>query len=205
MILFYKLVLLCLISTPSYAMDHNKLDNLLNLIFENEDHRKHITAIYNLRSTPSILAYIPCIMPIKHYKAKDNISSYFGERIHPINGFTSFHRGVDIILPINKNDTIYATAHASIDTIAYDSKLGYYIKLKHKYHYYTIYGHLKNVLIKNITKEIQQGEPIGIMGSTGLSTGTHLHYAIIHNGNFVNPSIYMELYKSIIIRLNNYE
>lgn len=204
MILSYRLVLLCLISIPSHAMDHNKLDNLLDQIFAKEEHQKHITAINSLRSTPRILSYIPCIMPIKHYKAKDNISSYFGARIHPINGFTSFHQGVDI-LPMNKNDTIYATAHASIDTIAYDSKLGYHIKLKHKYHYYTIYGHLKNVLIKNITKEIQQGEPIAIMGSTGLSTGTHLHYAIIHNGNFVNPSIYMELYKSILIRLNNYE
>lgn len=136
---------------------------------------------------------IPCISPVQSKDFNNlHISSSYGRRIHPITQRIHRHSGIDI--PPTGNDTIYATANGVIDTVAYDSKLGLYIKLQHKNGYGTVYGHLSRTFIHRPRQNIRVGQPIALMGTTGRSTGKHLHYTILKYGQSVPPLPYCYLF-----------
>ena len=112
--------------------------------------------------------------------------SGFGGRRHPILGFTKMHTGVDWSAPYGT--PIFATGNGVVETAGWEGGYGKYIKIKHPNGYQTAYGHM-SAFAKGIEpgKRVSQGQVIGFVGSTGLSTGAHCHYEILVNGRFVDP------------------
>jgi len=114
------------------------------------------------------------------------ISSNFGMRKHPISGFNKMHKGVDFAAPIGT--PIYAGGNGIIEYVGRNGGYGKYIRIRHNNGYKTAYAHLSNYK-KGISKgvRVNQGEVIGYVGSTGNSTGPHLHYEIIYQNKHINP------------------
>jgi len=113
------------------------------------------------------------------------LSSSFGMRKHPIDGFNKMHRGTDFAAPMGT--PIMASGSGVITRAKWCGGGGNCIKIKHNSTYETIYAHMKN-FAKGIKEgiRIKQGQIIGYVGSTGKSTGPHLHYEVVVNGKKVN-------------------
>ena len=112
------------------------------------------------------------------------LSSGFGNRKHPILGFTKMHKGVDFAAPIGT--PIFAAGDGIIEYSGWNGNYGKYIRIKHNRTFKTAYAHLSKIYKKKGTR-IKQGDIIGTLGSTGRSTGPHLHYEILMRGRQVNP------------------
>jgi murein DD-endopeptidase MepM/ murein hydrolase activator NlpD len=114
------------------------------------------------------------------------MSSAFGFRRHPIMGISKMHTGVDWAAPYGT--PIFASGNGTIEIAGWESGYGKYIKVKHSNGYETAYGHM-SAFARGIEpgKRVRQGQVIGFVGSTGGSTGAHVHYEIIVNGRFVDP------------------
>jgi murein DD-endopeptidase MepM/ murein hydrolase activator NlpD len=112
--------------------------------------------------------------------------SGFGSRKHPILGYTKMHTGVDWACPLGT--PIYAAGNGEIEKAGWESGYGKYIRIKHNNGYETAYGHM-TAFARGIDPgvKVHQGQLIGYVGSTGQSTGPHVHYEIIINGRFVDP------------------
>lgn len=115
------------------------------------------------------------------------ISSPFGKRRHPILRDIRIHWGVDYAAP--SGSLVYAGGDGVIQVAKYNGGYGNYIKIRHNSEYSTAYGHMK-AFAKGIRPgvRVKQGQVIGYVGSTGRSTGPHLHYEVIRNGRRVNPT-----------------
>lgn len=115
------------------------------------------------------------------------VSSGYGMRKHPTQGYTKMHKGVDFAAPTGT--PIYAAGDGVVEKAGPFSSYGNYIRLRHNNSYQTAYAHL-NGLAKGITAgtRVEQGDIIGYVGSTGRSTGPHLHYEVLQDGVHVNPS-----------------
>jgi len=113
------------------------------------------------------------------------LSSPFGKRKHPILGFTKLHAGTDFAAPLGT--PIMASGSGTITRAKWCGGGGNCIKIKHNSTYETIYAHMRNFAkgIK-VGRKVKQGQIIGYVGSTGMSTGPHLHYEVIINGKKVN-------------------
>lgn len=112
------------------------------------------------------------------------ITSYFGTRVDPISGVVKTHGGTDIAAP--GGTPILAAADGTVVVASYDADgYGFYVKLKHDDTYSTIYGHC-SVLLVSAGQTVKQGQVIAKVGSTGYSTGNHLHFEVIQNGVRVN-------------------
>ncbi len=114
------------------------------------------------------------------------ISSGYGMRRHPILGYSKMHRGVDFAAPTGT--PIYAAGHGTVEKAARFGSYGKYVRIRHNGSYKTAYAHLSRYGrgIKSGAR-VKQGQVIGYVGSTGRSTGPHLHYEVISNGKQVNP------------------
>ncbi len=112
--------------------------------------------------------------------------SGFGGRRHPILGYTKMHTGVDWAAPYGT--PIFASGNGVIEKADWEGGYGKYIRIKHPNGYETAYGHM-TAFAKGMEpgKRVRQGQVIGFVGSTGLSTGAHVHYEILVNGRFVDP------------------
>ena len=115
------------------------------------------------------------------------LSSGYGMRRHPILGYSRMHKGLDFAAPIGT--PIMAAGDGVVEYAGRKGGYGKYIRIRHANHYMTAYGHMRR-FASGIRKgvRVKQGETIGYVGSTGLSTGPHLHYEILHNGKSINPS-----------------
>ena len=113
------------------------------------------------------------------------LSSYFGMRKHPIDGFNKMHRGTDFAAP--KGTPIMASGNGTVKKAGWCGGGGNCVKIKHNSTYETVYAHMSKFArgIKKGTR-VKQGQTIGYVGSTGKSTGPHLHYEVIVNGKKVN-------------------
>ncbi len=114
------------------------------------------------------------------------LSSGFGMRKHPILGYNKKHQGVDFAAPTGTPIMAAGTGH--IEFVGNNEGAGKYIRIKHLNGYKTSYSHLSKYasgIQKNI--KVRQGQVIGYVGNTGLSTGPHLHYEVIFNGKRINP------------------
>ncbi|HYJ44456.1 MAG TPA: M23 family metallopeptidase [Xanthobacteraceae bacterium] len=112
--------------------------------------------------------------------------SGFGSRRHPLLHYTRMHTGVDWAAPLGT--PIYASGNGVIDKVGWESGYGKYVRIRHSNGYETAYGHM--TAFARSTQpgaRVRQGQVIGYVGSTGLSTGPHLHYEILVNGRFVDP------------------
>jgi murein DD-endopeptidase MepM/ murein hydrolase activator NlpD len=112
------------------------------------------------------------------------LTGTFGGRSDPFTGEPGFHQGLDI--STEKGSPVFATADGSVESAAYSGDYGNLIVLKHAFGLTTRYGHLSSYAVKP-GKQVKRGDVIGYVGSTGRSTGAHLHYEIIANGKLINP------------------
>lgn len=120
------------------------------------------------------------------------ISSGIGNRTHPITGDTRFHKGIDIARTDRSvSPPIYAAEKGIVTRVASDSGYGNMIKIKHENGLETLYAHLAKVNVK-VGQEVRRGQTIGIMGTTGSSTGIHLHFEVYEDGSLQNPLRYIK-------------
>ena len=117
-----------------------------------------------------------------------SLTSPYGWRIHPITGKNSFHNGID--LANSQGTPIYAARSGTVTTATYNGAYGYYVTINHGDGYSSLYAHMTHYIVGS-GDYVTQGQVIGYMGSTGWSTGPHLHYTIYYNGNTVNPAGYI--------------
>jgi len=145
-----------------------------------------------LNSQSALLAEIPSIWPVAG--GLGQITMSFGQNINPFTGQYYIHKGIDISTN-RQGDPIVATADGQVVTVDYDSNLGNHVLIRHRHGFYTRYAHMLSMSVRN-GQRIQQGEVIGYIGNTGLSTGPHLHYEVYIGSDVVDP------YKYITIRSN---
>ena len=114
------------------------------------------------------------------------ITSGFGMRKHPILGYSRMHRGVDFAA--STGTPVFAAGDGAVDTAGPFGTYGNYIRLRHNPTYSTAYAHLSRIA-KGMRKgkSVRQGEVIGYVGTTGASTGPHLHFEVIKDGEQINP------------------
>jgi murein DD-endopeptidase MepM/ murein hydrolase activator NlpD len=115
-------------------------------------------------------------------------SDGFGWRKDPRNGERRFHRGIDIVA--DRGTPILAPADGLVARASRAPDYGKMIDLSHGYGYVTRYGHLSEILVRP-GQSVRRGDVIGRVGSTGRSTGPHLHYEVIRDGRRVNPWKYL--------------
>ena len=125
----------------------------------------------------------PSIWPVKGW-----ITSGFGKRVSPFTGQMSVHEGVDIGAPYNT--PVQSPAAGRVVVTGFDPRMGNLVAIDHGYGMETQYGHMAKVLVKSGQK-VRRGDVIGLVGSTGLSTGPHLHYHIKSNSHPVDPQRYI--------------
>ena len=116
------------------------------------------------------------------------LTSAYGWRIHPITGKESFHNGVD--LANGSGTPIYAARSGTVTVATYNGVYGYYVQINHGDGFSSLYGHLTHYIV-GVGQQVSAGQVIGYMGSTGWSTGPHLHFTIYYNGGTVNPMNYI--------------
>jgi murein DD-endopeptidase MepM/ murein hydrolase activator NlpD len=117
------------------------------------------------------------------------ISSGFGSRIDPLNKKKAFHPGIDF--RGNTGDAIHATADGIVKEVSRNTILGRYIILSHGNGFETIFAHMHKTLVEK-GEEVKRGQVIGLIGNTGRSTGSHLHYGIQLHGKSIDPGKYLQ-------------
>jgi murein DD-endopeptidase MepM/ murein hydrolase activator NlpD len=148
-----------------------------------------------LSALESALASIPSYVPVKTY----SYTSGFGVRYDPFNGGAAMHAGID--MAGSQGEPIYAAAAGVVGTAGRANGYGNLIELEHGRGMETRYGHLSAILVKP-GQLVKQGQLIGRMGSTGRSTGTHLHYEVRIDGRAVNPRPYLEASSFVLAAQN---
>ena len=134
----------------------------------------------------ALLADVPTLWPVR---GGGYVSFEFGAQRHPFTGAFYIHRGIDIAM--HRGAEIVATANGTVRRVAYERyNLGNVIEIAHRYGFVTRYGHLDRVLVEP-GQTVQRGQPIGHMGSTGLSTGPHVHYEVSIGGQLRNPEEFL--------------
>ncbi len=145
---------------------------------------------YNLRRMMvlnDVVNALPLAEPLRHNSYRQ--TSSFGSRVDPFKGRTAFHSGLD--LAGVQNAKVYATNDGKVAFAGWKSAYGNMVDIKHPYGISTRYGHLARVLVQP-DQYVKKGQVIGIQGSTGRSTGYHLHYEVRLNGTPVNPKKFLK-------------
>ena len=158
-----------------------EVDRILRLSrFELEKYAEIETSLLKVKDR---LSHTPSIWPTRGW-----VSRGFGMKYDPFTGYKQMHRGIDIA---NRTGTpIIATADGKVVQVRNDSMMGKYLVIDHGYGFRTRYGHLSQFKVK-VGQKVKRGDVIALMGSTGYSTGPHLHYEVIRNGKFLSPSKYL--------------
>ncbi len=144
---------------------------------------KETELYYNLQrlmTLNDIVSTMPLAKPMKEYKQ----TSGFGVRVDPFHGGGAFHSGLDFAGAAHAK--VLATNDGRVEFAGWKTAYGNVIDVKHQYGLSTRYAHLERVLVQP-EQYVKKGQVIGIQGSTGRSTGAHLHYEVRYNGNAINP------------------
>jgi murein DD-endopeptidase MepM/ murein hydrolase activator NlpD len=112
----------------------------------------------------------------------------FGQRRDPFTGRRAFHRGIDI--SARRGTSVLAPADGVVISASYDGGFGRVVRLSHGFGYTTVFGHLHKITVES-GDEVKRGDQVGLLGSTGRSTGPHLHYEVHLDGRAVNPLRYI--------------
>jgi hypothetical protein len=149
---------------------------------------KSFEEVYELaKSKDTMLKCIPAIQPVSNKDLK-RLASGFGMRIHPIYKIAKMHTGLDFTADIGTE--IYATGDGVVESIESKySGYGQHVIINHGFGYESLYAHMSRVAVRPGQK-VRRGEIIGYVGNTGTSTGPHLHYEVMKNGEKVDPSFY---------------
>ncbi len=148
----------------------NSFDEIMELVKKNDDR----------------ISCMPAIQPISNKDLKRTASGY-GWRIDPIYHTRKFHAGMDFAA--NTGTSVYATANGKVVFTGRKQGYGNTVIIDHGYNYRTLYAHLHKITTKR-GKKVVRGEVIAEVGSTGKSTGPHLHYEVLYNGKHQNPINY---------------
>jgi len=141
---------------------------------------------YRITERTDIIDNTPSILPTYSIR----VTSGFGYRSHPITGLRDYHKGVDLAGRLGQQ--IFAAADGVVVYAQYHYLLGNCVRIRHKYGYETVYGHLQKFAVK-VGDTVKKRDIIGYMGSTGSSTGVHLHYGVMLNQRAQNPMTYFSL------------
>lgn len=133
-----------------------------------------------------MLQNIPAIQPVLN-KNLTRTASGFGWRIDPVYRTRRFHEGMDFTAPIGTD--IYATGNGTIKLAGWRQGYGNCVEINHGFGYETLYGHMSQIKVR-AGQKINRGDVIGKVGSTGKSTGPHLHYEVHYKGQVMNPQNY---------------
>jgi murein DD-endopeptidase MepM/ murein hydrolase activator NlpD len=172
-------------------------ERIVKYLFQIPDYTYMTSLETYFRYSPGLLDEIPSCTPLQ--KGNYRLSSAFGYRVHPITGKSKKHMGLDFAAPRDKK--VYATASGTVVSIL-RSKTGYgtHIIIRHRFGFRTLYGHLTKILVGK-GQFVKQHELIGTVGSSGDSTGYHLHYEISKNGERIDPIPSLDLKRKIILEL----
>lgn len=133
----------------------------------------------DVERTEALAAATPSIWPTHGW-----LTGTFGGRSDPFTGEPGFHQGLDISTP--KGQPVFATADGRVESASYTGDYGNLLVLRHDFGLTTRYGHMSGFNVKP-GATVHRGDVIGYVGSTGRSTGSHLHYEILANGKLLNP------------------
>ena len=131
----------------------------------------------------AIVSSTPSVAPVRGV-----VNSGFGSRLDPFTGEGAFHQGLDI--STRRDEPVLATAAGVVVRSGPSGDYGKSVEIAHRAGYRTIYGHLDTILVKE-GQQVRRGERVGLAGSTGRSTGTHLHYEVRRGDKAVNPLEYI--------------
>ena len=164
----------------------SRLNELLNKKEAEEEKKKAAAAnkaaqTYKTVSLGDISFTWPC-------PASGRITSGFGGRKSPTKGASSNHQGIDISAPTGTS--IVAAAAGEVVIATYSSSAGNYVMISHGGGVYTVYMHASSLLVSQ-GQSVKKGQTIAKVGSTGYSTGSHLHFGVRVNGSYVNPTKYV--------------
>ena len=132
------------------------------------------------------LSSMPVLKPVGD-KYVNRLASGYGSRFHPILKVNKMHKGLDFAAAAGT--PIYATGNGKIKMSGYNSGYGNMVVIQHGNGYESLYAHMSKTKVRN-NQKVKRGDVIGYVGSTGLSTGAHLHYEIHKDGEHVNPVMY---------------
>ena len=144
-----------------------------------------LSGLDNLALLSKIVGNLPLAAPI----ANGEEQSPFGRRVDPINGHLAFHSGLDLSGPAGSK--IYSTGDGKIIAAGRDGAYGNAIDIDHGFGIVTRYGHLSEILVQE-GQTVRKGDVIGIQGSTGRTTGPHLHYEVRYHDQAMNPKNFLE-------------
>jgi murein DD-endopeptidase MepM/ murein hydrolase activator NlpD len=135
------------------------------------------------------LQCLPAIQPVLN-KNLTRMASGYGWRIDPVYHTRRFHAGMDFTAPIGTD--IYATANGTVQSAGWQQGYGNCVQINHGFGYVTLYGHMSSIKV-HAGQTVKRGAVIGLVGSTGKSTGPHLHYEVHFRGAVMNPQNYYYL------------
>lgn len=142
-----------------------------------------------LKTQQSLFTEIPSICPIKDPLL--HISMAFGPNLHPLSKQWYIHKGIDFST-WRAGSPVMATASGQVVTVGFDNSFGNFIIIKHNHGIYTRYAHLSTYRVKK-GQLVEQGDVIGYVGNTGISTGPHLHYEVHIGSDVVDPAKYINI------------
>ncbi len=177
---------------------YNKTESLLSRVRVQEKSFEEILKL--LKEKKSLWQHMPVIPPVAT-KDITRIGDGFGRRYHPILKYFRPHEGIDLIC--KKGKPIHAPANGIVIETRYSISFGNVIKIKHTNQIITLFAHLSKFNVKS-GQIVKRGDVIGFSGSTGLSSGSHLHYEIHRNGipvdpeNFIHTSFTQKEYEQIL-------
>ena len=168
----------------------NELEDLRSLssfLQESVDSFEEITEL--LVAQGELLVELPTMWPLKNVRGR--ITNYFGPAIHPFTKQWYLHKGIDIAF--QRGTPIITTANGKVIEKGYDALgFGNYVLIRHKYGFFTKYAHMDKVYVGE-GENVSQGQVIGTMGNTGLSTASHLHYEVRIGSQVVDPERYLNI------------
>lgn len=183
-IIEYTFIIIILFLISPIMAQSPKERMMLEQLITQSDNLLAVYPVKDLIVINGLKEYLPLQPPVKD---RYWISSKYGYRYHPFTNKKTFHTGIDIACELAT--PVYATATGTVKYAGRKGGYGRCIILEHKYGYSTIYGHLSAYYCRT-GDDVKQGSAIGFVGSTGRSTGNHLHYELRKNNRHINPIWY---------------
>jgi len=140
-----------------------------------------VSFIHNDPFRDLFICYIPAGNPLER---PVEVNSFYGARKHPIHKVLKFHRGID--LEGKTGEYVVSSGDGTVSETGFQEDLGYFVKIRHKYGFESVYGHLSKISVKK-GQDVQKNTRIGRVGATGKVTGPHLHYTLKKNGEYLDP------------------
>ena len=173
--------------TSEMLRELEDLKTLSSFLNESIESFEEITGL--LVSQGELLVELPTMWPLKNVRGR--ITNYFGPSVHPFTRKWYLHKGID--LAYKRGTPIVATANGKVVEKGYEPLgFGNYIVIRHRYGFFTKYAHMNKPYVKE-GQTVTQGQVIGTMGNTGLSTGPHLHYEVRIGSQVVDPERYLNI------------